>query len=72
MEAADSTPIRAMRYDAERQRLVVRFADGDEFAYVGVPDEVHRSFAEADSKARFFAEEISACPAAPSPSSAGR
>ena len=38
--------------------MVVRFIDGDEYAYVGVPGEVHRSFADADSKGRFFADEI--------------
>jgi lysyl-tRNA synthetase class 2 len=50
--------IRGIRYDPERRRLVVRFTDGDEYAYVGVPGEVHRSFAGADSKGRFFAREI--------------
>ena len=50
--------IRAIRYDAERQRLVVRFEDGGEYAFVGVPGEVHRSFAEAKSKGRFFDEEV--------------
>ena len=58
METPDSTAIRAIRYDEERQRLLVRFIDGDEYAYVGVPGEVHRSFAEAESKGRFFSEEI--------------
>ena len=58
MATPESIAIRAVRYDAERQRLVVRFIDGDEYAYVGVPGELHRSFVEASSKARFFAEEI--------------
>jgi KTSC domain len=58
METPDSTAIRAIRYDEERQRLLVRFTDGDEYAYVGVPGEVHRSFVNADSKGRFFAEAI--------------
>jgi lysyl-tRNA synthetase class 2 len=55
-EATDT--VRAIRYDAERRRLVVRFADGGEVAYVGVPGEVHRSFAEASSKRRFLEAEI--------------
>ena len=58
METPESTAIRAIRYDAERQRLVVRFIDGDEYAFVGVPGEVHRSFADAESKGRFFAEQV--------------
>jgi lysyl-tRNA synthetase class 2 len=57
-DVADSSAIKGIHYDAERQRLVVRFTDGDEYAYVGVPGEVHRSFAEAESKGRFFAVEI--------------
>ena len=58
METPESTDIRAIRYDAERRRLVVRFVDGDEYVYVGVPGEVHRSFIDADSKGGFFADEI--------------
>ena len=58
METPESTAIRAIRYDADRRRLVVRFIDGDEYAFVGVPGEVHRSFAEADSKGAFFAEQV--------------
>jgi hypothetical protein len=58
METPESTAIRAIVYDPDRQRLVVRFIDGDEYAYVGVPGEEHRSFTEADSKGGFFATEI--------------
>ena len=58
METPESTAVRAIRYDAERRRLVVRFEDGDEYAFVGVPGDVHRSFTEAESKAVFFAEEV--------------
>ena len=58
METPQSTAIRAIRYDEDRQRLLVRFIDGDEYAFVGVPGEVHRSFVDAESKGRFFAEMI--------------
>ena len=58
MDIDDSTAIRGIRYDEGRQRLVVRFIDGDEYVYVGVPGEVHRSFVDADSKGRFFVAEI--------------
>lgn len=47
-----------IRYDADRSKLFVRFRDGDEYVYVGVPGEVHRSFVDADSRGRFFAFEI--------------
>ena len=53
-----STAIDDIRYEEERQKLYVRFTHGDEYVYVGVPGEVHRSFVESDSKGRFFACEI--------------
>ncbi len=58
METPASDVVRAIRYDPDRRRLVVRFTDGDEYAFVGVPGEVHRSFTEAASKAQFFAEQV--------------
>ena len=53
-----STVIDDIRYEQEREKLFIRFVDGDEYVYVGVPGEVHRSFLEAPSKGRFFAYEI--------------
>jgi len=50
----DSTAISEIDYDAERAKLLVRFASGERYVYVGVPDEIHRSFVAADSKGRFF------------------
>ena len=54
----ESAAISAIRYDQDRAKLFVRFHDGDEYVYVGVPGEVHRGFIDADSKGRFFAHEI--------------
>jgi len=54
----DSAAISDIRYDQDRAKLFVRFIDGDEYVYVGVPGEVHRSFVDADSKGQFFAYEI--------------
>lgn len=54
----ESTAISDIRYEDERQKLFVRFEGGDEYVYVGVPGEVHRSFVAADSKGRFFVSEI--------------
>ena len=42
----------------EGDQLLVCFASGERYVYVGVPDEVHRSFVEAPSKGRFFHAEI--------------
>lgn len=54
----ESEAIRTIRYDAERRKLFVGFIDGDEYVYVGVPGEVHRSFVEAPSRGGFFVHEI--------------
>ncbi len=54
----ESSAIHDIRYDEERAKLFVKFNDGDEYVYVGVPGEVHRSFVDADSKGQFFAFEI--------------
>ena len=54
----DSTAIREIDYDADREKLVVRFVSGERYVYVGVPGEICRSFVEADSKGRFFQAEI--------------
>lgn len=57
----DSTAIRTIDYDAERTKLQVEFVSGEHYVYVGVPEEVHRSFLEADSKGHFFQAEIRDC-----------
>lgn len=54
----ESTAIQAIDYDEDRAKLMVRFASGESYVYVGVPGEVHRSFLDADSKGRFFQAEI--------------
>ncbi|MGZ3280314.1 MAG: KTSC domain-containing protein [Phenylobacterium sp.] len=54
----DSTAISGIDYDAERGKLLVRFVSGESYVYVGVPGEVCRSFAQADSKGRFFQLQI--------------
>ena len=54
----EAAKIHRIRYDRERSKLYVRFAGGDEYLYVGVPAEVHRSFVKAPSKGGFFAHEI--------------
>jgi hypothetical protein len=54
----ESTAISEIDYDATRTKLLVRFVSGERYVYVGVPGEVHRSFVEADSKGRFFQQQI--------------
>jgi len=54
----DSSAISEIDFDAERGKLLVRFISGERYIYVGVPGEVCRSFAEAESKGRFFQAQI--------------
>ncbi len=54
----ESTAISEIDYDPEVAKLLVRFASGERYVYVGVPGEVCRSFLEAESKGRFFQAEI--------------
>lgn len=54
----DSAAISEIDYDAGRAKLLVRFASGERYVYVGVPGEVHRSFLDAESKGRFFQAQI--------------
>ena len=54
----ESTAIREIDYDADREKLFVRFVSGERYVYVGVPGEVCRSFEDAESKGRFFQAEI--------------
>lgn len=54
----DSTAIQAIDYDADHEKLFVRFISGERYLYVGVPGEVHRCFLDASSKGGFFQDEI--------------
>jgi hypothetical protein len=54
----ESTAIREIDYDAEREKLMVRLVSGERYVYVGVPGEVSRSFEQAESKSGFFHAEI--------------
>lgn len=51
--------INDIRYEEDRHKLFVRFNDGDEYVYVGVPGEAHRSFVDSNSREQHFADEIS-------------
>lgn len=55
---AEPTAIHTIDYDTARAKLLVRFASGERYVYVGVPAEVCRSFLDADAKGSFFAAEI--------------
>jgi lysyl-tRNA synthetase class 2 len=49
-----STAINNLKYDADRERLVVTFVTGRVYEYVDVPPHVAASFRAAGSKGTFF------------------
>lgn len=57
-ETIDSSAIEAVQYDATRQWLDVELTNRRVYRYFDVPAEVYRSFMAADSKGRFYNDEI--------------
>ena len=53
-----SSNIDAARYDPESKTLTIRFQNGREYGYSGVPVEVAQALIHADSPGRFFNREI--------------
>ena len=58
MPAVDSSAIRGIDYEPSSRTLLVIFIDGDGYAYFGVPPELYAAFLAAESKGRFFAEQV--------------
>ncbi|MDP3173960.1 MAG: KTSC domain-containing protein [Phenylobacterium sp.] len=54
----DSDAISEITYDPRRARLFVRFRSGEAYAYRDVPAGVHEAFMAAESKGRFFQDEV--------------
>ena len=53
-----SSAIRAINYDGKSSRLVVVFRVTGRYAYLDVPRGVYEAFLHAESKGRFFNDEI--------------
>jgi hypothetical protein len=54
----DSSAIASVGYDAELRMLEVEFSSGSVYDYFGVTERLFRSFLDASSKGRFFAQRI--------------
>jgi KTSC domain len=57
-EMIDSSAIEAVQYDAARQRLDIELTNRRVYRYFDVPLEVYRAFMAADSKGRYYNDEI--------------
>lgn len=53
-----SSNMAGYHYDAAAQVLTVKFANGNYYAYSGVPASVAEDFEAAESKGSFFARQI--------------
>lgn len=57
-EAVDSSNIKGMGYDGARKVLAVTFKSGDTFHYAGIEPETVIDFYNAESKGRFYTQNI--------------
>ena len=54
----ESSNIKSVGYDPQTKELVVEFRGGQLYLYTGVPSIVYKKFLEAESKGRFFVNNI--------------
>ena len=57
-QAVDPASIRPMGYDPERDLLEIEFQSGEVYDYFDVPEETWVGLSEADSRGRYFLENI--------------
>ncbi|HEU4325890.1 MAG TPA: KTSC domain-containing protein [Roseiflexaceae bacterium] len=57
-QPVDSRGLREVGYDPQRRELEVQFRDRKVYRYSEVPEEVYRALLAADSKGRYFNEQI--------------
>ncbi len=57
-QPVDSRGLREVGYDPQSRELEVQFRDRKVYRYSEVPEEVYRRLLAADSKGRFFNEQI--------------
>ncbi len=57
-QSVESSNIDQVGYDAETQELGVRFNNGSEYVYSGVPGEVFADFLDAESAGKYLNQAI--------------
>ena len=53
-----SSQIREVAYDAESEKLQIRFTNGSLYEYSGVPKDVYDSLVGAESVGRYFGQAV--------------
>jgi hypothetical protein len=56
--SVQSSTIRTVAYDVRRELLEIEFHSGGLYQYLGVPEELYRSFLMSPSKGRYFDKHI--------------
>jgi len=59
--SVDSTTMRSVGYDARSRILEIEFDSGAVYQYVGVPARIYEELRRAESKGRYFNNEIRDC-----------
>ena len=54
----DSKMLSSVAYDTEKQILHLRFRTGDVYRYFDFPSEAHQEFLKAESRGKYFLENI--------------
>ncbi|GEK87500.1 KTSC domain-containing protein [Microbacterium aerolatum] len=54
----ESSAVRSVGYDDQFAVLEIEFVSGDVYRYHAVPHAIHRALMDAESKGRFFVEQI--------------
>jgi hypothetical protein len=54
----DSTTMRSVGFEANRRILEIEFDSGAIYRYLGVPASVHKALMNAESKGRYFNQQI--------------
>ena len=58
MPAVESSAVRRIEYDAASRTLFVIFESGERYAYFDAPPELFAAFLGAESKGRFFQDQV--------------
>lgn len=58
MKPVESSQVKAVGYDPAASELFIEFTRGAVYVYRGVPRDVYDRFLAAESKGRFFSQEI--------------
>ena len=61
MYSVDSSAIEAIGYKSGNRELYVRFLESRDYIYYDVEKQIFHDFLRADSKGRYFNEEIREC-----------